>query len=182
MPAAPISTAEPVSPGRAEAEGATAPEPVVATAVASAAPPALPTAAEIATEKVEFSEVPTSSGVAKPVMKKIAVESKNVASKLDALRDLYTGKSKDKKQKSREPDPLAALLAGREGASDEVTKKLKIRLEPGEIEAIQNLAVDFHLSGGNIHKRFSNAVTVPLEEKSNPKRVLLKIEIEILKK
>ena len=186
MPAAPISTAEPVSTDRPEAEGSTAPEPAVAVtgpaiAASSGTPAVFPTAAEIATEKVEFSQIATNAGV-KPKVKKIAVESKNVASKLDALRDLYTGKSKDKKQKTGSIDPLAALLASREDQSNEVTKKLKIRLEPAELEVIQNLSVDFHLTGGNIHKRFSNAVNVMLEEKTNPKRVVLRIEIEILKK
>ena len=82
-------------------------------------------------------------------------------------------------------DPLTALLgvtAPKEERESDVTKKLKIRLEPAELEVIQNLSVDFHLTGGTIHKRFSNALNVPLEGKSNPKRVLLKIEIEILKK
>lgn len=186
MPAAPISTAEPVAMNKPEAEGSAAPEPSVAgagpaIAVSSSRPAVFPSAAEIAKEKVEFSQVATNAGI-KPEVKKISVESKNVASKLDALRDLYTGKSKDKKPKSGTIDPLAALLSSREDQSNEITKKLKIRLEPGELEVIKNLSVDFHLTGGNIHKRFSNALNVVLEEKTSPKRVVLKIEIEILKK
>ena len=184
MPASPISTAEPVTMNKPEAEGAAVPDPSVAgpaVGVSSGTPAVIPSAAEIATEKVEFSQIATNAGV-KPQVKKISVESKNVASKLDALRDLYTGKSKDKKQKSGSIDPLAALLASREDPSNEITKKLKIRLEPAELEVISNLSVDFHLTGGNIHKRFSNALNVVLEEKTNPKRVVLKIEIEILKK
>jgi len=186
LPAAPISTSQPVSSSTPEAPGATFPPPVVATATSAAAiAPTLPTAAEIAVEKVEFSQV--TSAAPKPDVKKISVHSKDVASKLDALRDMYTGKPKDKKLKT-EKDPLASLLgAGPKlavGARDEseVTKKLKIRLEPAEIEVIQNLAVDFHLTGGNIHKRFSNALNVTLEGKSNPKKVILRIELEILKK
>ena len=167
------------------------PEPVLSSAAAPVEPtetaanaPALPTEAEIATEKVEFSQVMTTASTPKPEVKKISVDSKNVASKLDALRDLYTGKPKDKKQKGGAADPLAALLgvSSREENANEIVKKLKIRLEPSEIEILQNLAVDFHLTGGNIHKRFSNALNVTLEGKSNPKRVLLRIEIEILKK
>jgi mutual gliding-motility protein MglA len=187
MPAAPISTSQPVSMDKPEPDGAAAPEPAIAMAgpvigVSSGTPAVFPSAAEIAKEKVEFSQVPTTAATPKPEVKKIAVESKNVASKLDALRDLYTGKSKDKKQKSGVIDPLASLLASREDQSNEVYKKLKIRLEPSEIEVIQNLSIDFHLSGGSIQKRFSNAMNVMLEEKTNPKRVVLKIEIEIVKK
>jgi mutual gliding-motility protein MglA len=186
MPAAPISTAQPSAMNKPEPEGSPAAESGIAVAgpaisVSSGTPAVFPTAAEIATEKVEFSQVATTAATPKPEVKKIAVESKNVASKLDALRDLYTGKPKDKKQKSGVIDPLAALL-GSEDQTNEVTKKLKIRLEPAEIEIIENLSVDFHLTGGNLHKRFSNALNVQLEEKTNPKRVVLKIEIEILKK
>jgi hypothetical protein len=162
------------------------PEPSTVNAAASAgaavAPAVLPTAAEIAKETVEFSQVTTS--VPKADVKKITVKSTDVGSKLDALRDLYTGKQKDKKPKGMK-DPLAALLGGtsaKEESPADVTKKLKIRLEPAEIEVLQNLSVDFHLTGGTIHKRFSNALNVQLEGKSNPKRVVLKIEIEILKK
>lgn len=189
MPASPISTSQPVSQGKPEAPGPASPAPTVATASSTAVvAPALPTAAEIAIEKVEFSQV--ASAAPKPDVKKISVQSKDVASKLDALRDMYTGKAKDKKLKTAK-DPLAALLTGgapkfvtssKEESANEVTKKLKIRLEPSEIDVIQNLAVDFHLTGGNIHKRFSNALNVTLEGKSNPKRVLLRIELEILKK
>jgi small GTP-binding protein len=189
VPATPISTAEPFSANKPEAPGAPSPPPVVAAAASAAVAPALPTAAEIAVEKVEFSQVASSAVIPKPDVKKIAVQSKDVASKLDALRDMYTGKPKDKKLKT-EKDPLAALLssspklitATKEERANEVTKKLKIRLEPSEIDVIQNLAVDFHLTGGNIHKRFSNALNVTLEGKANPKKVLLRIELEILKK
>ena len=188
MPAAPISTSQPVTANKPEAPLASTPPPVGAAAAGTAVAPTLPTAAEIAVEKVEFAQV--TSAAPKPDVKKISVQSKDVASKLDALRDMYTGKPKDKKLKT-EKDPLAALLSSsprlvtgtpKEEQANEVTKKLKIRLEPSEIEVIQNLAVDFHLTGGNIHKRFSNALNVTLEGKENPKKVLLRIELEILKK
>jgi small GTP-binding protein len=188
MPAAPISTSQPVSANKPEAPVAPSPPPVAASAPAFTPAPTLPTAAEIAVENVEFAQV--TSAAPKPDVKKISVQSKDVASKLDALRDMYTGKPKDKKLKT-EKDPLAALLSSspklvtgipKEERANEVTKKLKIRLEPSEIDVIQNLAVDFHLIGGNIHKRFSNALNVSLEGKSNPKKVLLRIELEILKK
>jgi small GTP-binding protein len=188
MPAAPISTSQPVSPNKPEAPLASSPPPVVsAAATGTAVAPTLPTAAEIAVEKVEFAQV--TSAAPKPDVKKISVQSKDVASKLDALRDMYTGKPKDKKFKTAK-DPFADLLSSsprlvttpKEERVNEVTKKLKIRLEPTEIDVIQNLAVDFHLTGGNIHKRFSNALNVTLEGKENPKKVLLRIELEILKK
>jgi signal recognition particle receptor subunit beta len=190
MGASPISTSQPEFENKPEAEGATSPaaEPTLAASTeqnpARAETIEAPTAVDIASEKVEFSQVKTVPASAKPAIKKIAVEAKNVASKLDALRDLYTAKPKEKKQKSDARDQLAALLgeAVKEEKSNEVTKKLKIRLEPGEIEILNNLSVDFHLFGGNIQKRFSNALNVPLEGKSNPKKLLLKIEIEILKK
>ena len=191
MPASPISTSQPFDQNKPEAPGATvSDQPLAAvatvgsTAAVPAQPPPLPTAAEIAKEEVEFSQVASSPGIPKPDVKKIAVESKDVASKLDALRDLYTGKAKEKKLKTGTADPFAAILgaAAKDERSNEITKKLKIRLEPAEIDVLQNLAVDFHLTGGNIHKRFSNALNVTLEGKSNPKRVLLRIEIEILKK
>lgn len=190
MPAAPISTAQPVDSSKPEASGATTPQQQVAPVATVGSSPAipaalaqsLPTEAEIAKEKVEFSQVATTVSSPKPDVKKIAVQSKDVASKLDALRDLYTGKPKDKKLKTGTRDPLAELLGSKEERADEIAKKLKIRLEPGELDVIQNLAVDFHLTGGNIQKRYSNALNVSLEGKSNPKRVLLRIEIEILKK
>jgi len=179
----------PVPAPQASATESSAAPPQTSTAGAAATvgvvtipPAALPTAAEIATERVEFSQVTTTAK--KADVKKITVKSTDVGLKLDALRDMYTGKQKDKKPKGSK-DPLAELLGVRvptgERASD-VTKKLKIRLEPSEIEVLQNLSVDFHLTGGTIHKRFSNALNVPLEGKSNPKRVLLRIELEILKK
>jgi mutual gliding-motility protein MglA len=187
IPAAPISTAQPVSENKPEAPGAPSPAQPAAFAPSTAVPlgtvpSALPTAAEIAKEKVEFAETATTAP--KPAMKKIAVKSSDIAAKLDALRGMYTGKPKDKKTKD-ERDPLAALLGTATPKwefANEIAKKLKIRLEPAEIEVLQNLIVDFHLTGGTIHKRFSNALNVTLEGKSNPKRVLLRIELEILKK
>jgi mutual gliding-motility protein MglA len=185
MPPAAISTSQPVSANKPEPAGAPSPQPSVAAAASlSTVPPApasLPTAAEIAKEKVEFAQITIAAP--KPDVKKIAVQSKDVASKLDALRDMYTGKPKDKKLRT-EKDPFASLFAtpSKDEKRNELTKKLKIRLEPSEIDVIQNLSVDFHLTGGNIHKRFSNALNVPLEGKGNPKKVVLKIELEILKK
>ena len=185
IPPAPVPQTSIPEPSRAPSNTLLQPSTINTTApvgAAAGAPAALPTAAEIAKEKVEFSQVTTTAPKAN--VKKISVKSTDVGSKLDALRDMYTGKQKDKKPKGMK-DPLAALLgatAPKEGRASDVIKKLKIRLEPSEIEVIQNLSVDFHLTGGTIHKRFSNALNVPLEGKSNPKRVLLRIEIEILKK
>ncbi len=104
MPASPISTSQPFSANVSEAEGAAAPssQPAIALGAAPSVPPVLPTEAEIATERVEFSQVVTNAATSKPEVKKIAVESKNVASKLDALRDLYTGKAKREETKGRE--------------------------------------------------------------------------------
>jgi mutual gliding-motility protein MglA len=159
--------------------------PIANPAIEAAEPPAvLPTAAEIAKETVEFSQVMTTTTVPKPDVKKIAVKSSDVGSKLDALRDMFTGKQKDKKVKPGR-DPFAELLgaaASREENPNEITKKMKIRLEPGELDVIQNLSMDLHLTGGTIHKRFSNALNMQLEGKSNPKKVVLRIELEILKK
>ncbi len=76
-PASPVSTSQPVSPNKPEAPVAASPPPAVATADV-AVPPTLPTAAEIATEKVEFSQ--ETSAAPKPEVKKISVQSKDVAS------------------------------------------------------------------------------------------------------
>src|SRR5688572_10942139 len=78
MPASPISTAQPVQENKPEPEGAPLPaaEPVVAAMVEAAplSPPVLPTAAEIAKEKLEFSQIAASVAPSKPDVKKIAVE------------------------------------------------------------------------------------------------------------
>ena len=58
----------------------------------------------------------------------------------------------------------------------------QFKLDPAELEAIQNLSIDFHLTGDSVSKRFSNALTVSVSGKNNPKRVSLKIDLEILKK
>jgi hypothetical protein len=63
-----------------------------------------------------------------------------------------------------------------------VTRKLKIRLDPEDLEQVKNLAMDLHLTGGSVEKHFSNMLTVGIEGKSNPKRVVLQLEIEIVKK
>jgi len=141
-----------------------------------------PTAAEIAKEKVEFSQV--QNPAAQPTMKRIAVRKSDIATQLDSLRDLYTGRgsAKDKKLSSVADSVITDLLETAKGSEKFVTKKLKIKLEPAELEAIQNLSIDFHLTGNSVSKRFSNALTVSVSGKNNPKRVALKIELEILKK
>ena len=143
---------------------------------------AVPTPAEMAKETVEFAQV--AAPARKPEVKKIAVKTSDVALKLDSLRDLYTGKSysSPKEKKGQTIDPLSALLETTKDKEKRVVKKLKIRLEPQEIEAIKNLSLDFHLSGGAVHKRFSNAMSVSVEGKTNPKRVTLEIKLEIVKK
>ena len=143
---------------------------------------AVPTAAEMAKETVEFAQV--AAPARKPEVKKIAVKTSDVALKLDSLRDLYTGKSYStvKEKKGQTIDPLSAWLETTKDKEKRIVKKLKIRLEPQEIEAIKNLSLDFHLSGGTIHKRFSNAMSVSVEGKTNPKRVTLEIKLEIVKK
>jgi len=158
-------------------------EPQVATPVEEPAPVlVLATPAEMAKETVEFAEVAVP--VRKPEVKKIAVKTSDIASKLDSLRDLYTGKSYSSvKEKAKQMiDPLSALLETTKDKEKRVIKKLKIRLEPQEIESIKNLSLDFHLSGGAVHKRFSNAMSVSVEGKTNPKRVTLEIKLEIVKK
>jgi small GTP-binding protein len=147
--------------------------------------PPLPTAAEIAKETIEFAQLATLT--TKPEVKKIAVKTSDIGSKLDALRDMYTGTkpvTKEKKLITGADQMLSALIETARGSKQKtVSKKLKIRLDPAEIDQIKNLALDFHLTGdSNIHKKFSNAVTAPIEGKGNPKRILLKIELEILKK
>lgn len=143
---------------------------------------AVPTPAEMAKETVEFAQV--AAPARKPEVKKIAVKTSDVALKLDSLRDLYTGKSyaSTKEKKGHTIDPLSAWLETTKDKEKRVVKKLKIRLEPQEIEAIKNLSLDFHLSGGAVHKRFSNAMSVSVDGKTNPKRVTLEIKLEIVKK
>ena len=139
------------------------------------APPVIPTAAEIAKETVEFSELAVP--VTKPTVKKIAVKSADVGFQLDSLRDLYTGKGttelKEKKTKDTTMDSLAAILDASKSKERKVSKKLKIRLDGAELDAIKNLSLDFHLVGdNNVHKRFSNAMSVALEGKGNEKKVI----------
>lgn len=143
----------------------------------------IPTAAEIAKETVEFSQVTTP--VTQPTMKKIAVKSSDVGSQLDALRDMYTGKGapqKEKKHRDTTLDSLAAILDSTKTKERRVSKKLKVKLDSAELDAVKNLSLDFHLAGDSVHKRFSNAINVPIEGKGNPKRVVLEITLEIHKK
>ncbi|HEY7161574.1 MAG TPA: hypothetical protein VH815_09960, partial [Acidobacteriota bacterium] len=150
------------------------------------AEPAMPTPAEIAHETVEFSQV-TLPGL-QPAMKKIEVKSSDVALQLDALRDLYIGKAQTystreiKKIKDTTLEALNELVEASKSKERKVTKKLKIRLDPPELEAIKTLSLDFHLAGDTIHKRFSNAMSVNVDGKSNPKKVTIEIKLEILKK
>ena len=158
------------------------PAPVQATGnVGNPAVASVLTAAEIAKEKVEFSQVQT---LAQPSVKRIAVKKSDIATQLDSLRDLYTGRgaAKDKKTSSVADSVLSNLLETATGNEKQVSKKLKIKLDPAELEAIQNLSIDFHLTGDSVSKRFSNALTVSVSGKNNPKRVSLKIDLEILKK
>jgi small GTP-binding protein len=160
------------------------PEPQISQAVEPE--PAMPTPAEIAHETVEFSQV-TSPGI-QPAMKKIEVKSSDVALKLDALRDMYIGKAQTyttreiRKIKDTTLEALNELVEASRSKERKVTKKLKIRLDPAELEAIKSLSLDFHLAGDTIHKRFSNAMSVNVEGKSNPKKVTIEIKLEILKK
>jgi mutual gliding-motility protein MglA len=148
--------------------------------------PVMPTPAEIARETVEFSQV-TLPGI-QPAMKKIEVKSSDVASQLDALRDLYIGKAQTystreiRKIKDTTLEALNELVEASKSKERKVTKKLKIRLDPAELEAIKSLSLDFHLAGDTLHKRFSNAMSVNVEGKSNPKKVTIEIKLEILKK
>lgn len=172
MPTPPVSAPVPASP--APASAAAAPKPITAK----------PTAAEIAKETVEFSELATLT--TKPEVKKIAVKTSDIGLKLDALREMYTGSkpvTKEKKPTTGPDQMLSELLESARGSKEKkISKKLKIRLEPQEIDQIKNLSLDFHLTGDNIHKKFSNAIAVPVEGKGNPKKIALKIELEILKK
>lgn len=147
---------------------------------------AMPTAAEIASETVEFSQEATP--VTQPRVKKISVKSSDIAAQLDALRDLYIGKAyayttkEIKKIKDTTAEALNELVEAAKSKERRVTKKLKIRLDASEIEAIKTLSLDFHLTGENLHKRFSNAMSVNVEGKTNPKKITLEIKLEILKK
>jgi hypothetical protein len=147
---------------------------------------AMPTPAEIASETVEFSQV-TLPGIQAP-MKKIAVKSSDVAAQLDALRDMYTGKAQPyttreiRKIKDTTMEALNELVEASKSKERKVTKKLKIRLDQAELEAVKTLSLDFHLAGDSLHKRFSNAMSVNVDGKSNPKKVTLEIKLEILKK
>ncbi len=167
--APPVKTATPVlSPAQAPPTGRMA--------------PAVPTAAEIAKEKVEFAQVQTPQ--TQPKVKRISVDKSDIGAQLDSLRDLYTGRgpSKDKKSSPVSDSILSDLLETARGDERFVSKKLKIKLDPAELEAIKNLSVDFQLTGDSVTKRFSNALTVSISGKNNPKRVSLKIDLEILKK
>lgn len=159
-----------------------APEPARTQVPVAAAVASVPTAAEIAREKVEFSEVQTPQ--TQPPVKRIAVKKSDIASELDSLRDLYTGKggNKDRKASDSVADSVSSLLETAKVNERRVTKKLKIKLEPEEIEAVNNLSIDFHLTGDSLSKRFSNALSVSVSGKGNPKRVSLEIDLEILKK
>jgi hypothetical protein len=172
VPTPPVSAPAPASP--APADAAAAPKPITAK----------PTDAEIAKETVEFSELATLT--TKPEVKKIAVKTSDIGSKLDALREMYTGSkpvTKEKKPTTGPDQMLNDLLeSARVSKEKKISKKLKIRLDPQEIDQIKNLSLDFHLTGDNIHKKFSNAIAVPVEGKGNPKKIALKIELEILKK
>jgi hypothetical protein len=162
------------------------PLPEPQTAEAPELEPVMPTPAEIAHETVEFSQV-TLPGI-QPAMKKIEVKSSDVALQLDALRDLYTGKAQPyttreiRKIKDTTLEALNELVEASRSKERKVTKKLKIRLDPTELEAIKSLSLDFHLAGDTLHKRFSNAMSVNIEGKSNPKKVTIEIKLEILKK
>ncbi len=148
--------------------------------------PAMPTPAEIAHETVEFSQV-TLPGI-QPAMKKIEVKSSDVASQLDALRDMYIGKAqtyttKEIRQiKDTTLEALNELVEASKSKERKVTKKLKIKLDQAELEAIKTLSLDFHVAGDSLHKRFSNAMSLNIEGKSNPKKVTIEIKLEILKK
>lgn len=163
------------------------PEPIPESeAMAASVEPIMPTPAEIAHEMVEFSQV-TSPGI-QPAVKKIEVKSSDVASQLDALRDMYIGKAQTyttreiRKIKDTTLEALNELVEASRSKERKVTKKLKIRLDPTELEAIKSLSLDFHLAGDTIHKRFSNAMSVNVEGKSNPKKLTIEIKLEILKK
>jgi signal recognition particle receptor subunit beta len=148
----------------------------------------IPTEAEIARETVEFAQLV--APVMEPAeVKKISVRSSDVGAQLDALRELYTGKAgayastkEIKKTKDTTTDVLNELIEAARNKERKVVKKLKIRLEPNEIEAIKTLSLDFHLNSETIHKKFSNALSVNVEGKLNPKKITLEIKLEILKK
>jgi small GTP-binding protein len=131
---------------------------------------------------VEFSLLATPAP--KPTMKKISVEAAQIASKLDALRDLYTGKqsSNDKKGRDSTLDAFAEILESAKNKEQTLNKKLKIKLDPAELEDMKNLAVDFRLTGSSMEKRFSNAASMKIEGTGNPRKLVLKIELEISKK
>lgn len=184
-PAPTIAAPEPpTKPGIAPAPAPAAPAAPAMTPSHAATPvpkPVMPTAAEIAKETVEFSQVATPAP--KPAVKKIAVKTSDIALKLDALRDMYTGKPSKDKKADAVLDTLSGLLDVKSSKEKRFTKKLKIRLEPSEVDLVKNLSVDFHLLGdNNLHKRFSNAMSIAVEGKSNPKKLVLEIRLEILKK
>lgn len=131
---------------------------------------------------VEFSQVATPS--TKPTMKKISVEAADIASKLDALRDLYTGKQSSNEKKHRDEilDAFAEILESAKNKEQRLNKKLKIKLDPKELEDMKNLAVDFRVTGSSLEKRFSNALNMKIEGTGNPRKLVLKIELEISKK
>ena len=164
------------------------PEPIPETQTSQAVEPepAMPTPAEIARETVEFSQV-TLPGV-QPAMKTIEVKSSDIAAQLDALRDMYIGKAQTystreiRKIKDTTMEALNELVEASKSKERKVTKKLKIRLDPSELDAIKSLSLDFHLAGDSLHKRFSNAMSVNVEGKGNPKKVTIEIKLEILKK
>ena len=160
-PVVPITTVQPPLPTDSPAQHAN-----MAALIAAVR---IPTAAEIAKETVEFAQINTP--VTQPTMKKISVKSTDIGSQLDSLRDMYTGKpgsAKEKKQRDTTMDSLAAILDSTKSKDKRVSKKLKIKLDAAEFDALKTLALDFHLDGETVHKRFSNAVSLPVEGKGNP--------------
>lgn len=150
--------------------------------VAVAAPIVAIPSETVLPKDVEFSQLAMPS--TKPTMKKISVEAADIASKLDALRDLYTGKqsSNEKKDRDETLDALAEIVESAKNKEQRLNKKLKIKLDPKELEDMKNLAVDFRVTGSSLEKRFSNALNMKIEGTGNPRKVVLKIELEISKK
>jgi mutual gliding-motility protein MglA len=139
-------------------------------------------------EKVEFAEVTNEKAQKSSVaVKKISLRSmEEIEKQLQMLREESTKpRTTPEEGKKFAEEAIQSLLKPATTAAEEeqVTKKIRIKIDGADLEKIKKLTIDLFLTGDAIRKNFSNALSVDLHgDPHNPKKVKLDLDIEIIKK
>lgn len=181
-PSSPVTTQEEIAPSVAQKEKILTQERI------PAAKPTFISKQDLEKEKVEFAEVTNERAQKSSVaLKKISLRSmEEIEKQLQMLREESTRpRTPTEDGKKFAEEAIQSILKPVQVAIEEeqVTKKIRIKIDSADLQKIKKLTIDLFLAGDNIRKNFSNALSIDLHgDPQKPKKIKLDLDIEITKK